>query len=48
MSSHHKYSPSGLELIEACACFEKKEWDDTTASDEGTMMHNVFLVAEPP
>jgi hypothetical protein len=31
-----------LELIEACACFEKKEWDDTTASDEGTMMHNVL------
>lgn len=42
MSTHHKYSPSSLELYEACAMYEKQVWDDTTAADEGTMMHNVL------
>ena len=42
MSGHHKYSPSSLELYEACPLYEKREWLDNTAADEGTMMHNVL------
>jgi hypothetical protein len=42
MSTHHKYAPSGLELIEACAVFEKQDFPDTGAADEGTMMHSVL------
>jgi hypothetical protein len=42
MSGHHKYSPSSLELYEACTLFEKREWLDNSAADEGTMMHNVL------
>lgn len=42
METHHKYSPSALELFEACAKYEKQEFKDNTAAEEGTMMHNVL------
>lgn len=42
MSGHHKYSPSSLELYEACTCYEKQVWTDNSAADEGTTMHNVL------
>lgn len=42
MSGHHKYSPSSLELYEACPLYEKRVWLDNSAADEGTMMHNVL------
>ena len=42
MTKHHKYSPSSLELLEACPKYEKQEYEDTSASDEGSMMHEVL------
>ena len=38
--THHKYSPSSLELYEACPCYKPDDSPrDTTAADEGTLMH---------
>lgn len=42
MARHHRHSPSSLELYEACPCFEKQEFKNTDAADEGEMMHRVL------
>jgi len=39
-TTHHEYSPSSLELIELCACFEQRENKDNSASEEGDLMHD--------
>jgi len=39
-NTHHRYSPSSIELFEACPCYKPDDSPrDTTAADEGTLMH---------
>lgn len=50
---HHRYSPSALEMFEGCPCYERDDTRDTTAADEGTLMHkaaelgDLGILAEP-
>jgi CRISPR/Cas system-associated exonuclease Cas4 (RecB family) len=40
--AHAKYSPSSLEKLELCPCFQQDQTGDQTAATEGTLIHEAI------
>ena len=43
---HHPYSPSKLQNLEACACFDNQQGKVHIAAEKGTIQHNVVEAGE--
>lgn len=46
MSKHATYSPSGLEKLDRCPCFEQGESKDQSATDAGTSNHQAVALED--
>ena len=45
--THHQYSPSKLEALSKCPCFQSSPHESSDAADEGTLIHKALETQDP-